>query len=66
MDMARPASPSSSKPASTGALTVALAAALVVKRAAQQTGRQPYWSSRFGARGSGMFKECQSLVGGIP
>ena len=47
-------------------LTPARAATLVVKRAAQQTGRQPYRNSRFGARGSGMFKECQSLVGGIP
>ena len=39
---------------------------LVVKRAAQQTGRDPCWSPRLeGARGSGTFKECQGLVGGI-
>ena len=43
------------------------AQALVVKRAAKRTGRQTCWSSHLeGARGSGTFKECQSLVGGIP
>ena len=43
-DLARPAAPSSYKPASTSASTAARAATLVVKRAAQQTGRQPCWS----------------------
>ena len=63
MDSARPAAPSSYKPTSTGASTAARAATLVVKRAAQQTGSQPCWSPRSeGARGSGTFRECQSLV----
>ena len=66
MDLARPAAPSSYKPASTTASTVARAATLVVKRAAQQTGRLPCWSPRLeGAQGSGTVKECQSLVEGI-
>ena len=94
MVLARPAAPSSYKPASTGASTATRAATLVVKRAAQQTGRQSCWSPRLEgaecrgsklpcgsldgtrepssarlrpgrARGSGTFKECQSLVEGI-
>ena len=66
MDLARSAARPSSKHVSTSASTARRSHALVVQRAAQQTGRLPCWSPRLeGARGSGTFKECQSLVEGI-
>ena len=78
MDLARPAAPSSYKPASTGASTAARAATLVVKRAAKATGRLPCWSSRLGlspaapncpaavwtARGSRALRGCGRRAGG--
>ena len=41
-------------------------ASLGSRLAEQRTGRCTCWSPRLGARGSGTFKECQGLVGGLP